>query len=297
VQSLLADLCGIRLSLGTLVALEADTAQALAQPYAELAAAVPQARVLGVDETSWREAGTLHWLWTAVTRQFAFYRLDRYRSRAAFTALLKAGENEAGEPPPAPVIISDRYSAYGHLPPEQRSLCWAHLARDFRAAQDRGGLDAVVGHWVLELLGKILHPWRQHCQGELTSEQFRAVIAVHQEALRIPLRWGSERGSRALRALCNDLLARWESLWTWLQVEGGEPTNNAAERALRAAVLWRKNSFGHQSESGEQFVERMLTTVNTLRLQRRNLWDYLVQTCEGATCGRPAPSLLPQAPA
>lgn len=116
VQSLLADLCGIRLSLGTLVALEADTAQALAQPYAELAAAVPQARVLGVDETSWREAGTLHWLWTAVTRQFAFYRIDRYRSRAALTALLKAGESVAGEPPPTPVIISDRYSAYGHLP-------------------------------------------------------------------------------------------------------------------------------------------------------------------------------------
>jgi transposase len=294
VQSLLADLCGIRLSLGTLVALEADTAQALAQPYQELAAAVPQATVLGVDETSWREAGTLHWLWTAVTRQFAFYRIDRHRSRAAFAALLGAGGTEAGEPPPGPIITSDRYSAYGHLPPEQRSLCWAHLARDFRAAQDRSGIDAVVGRWVLELLGKILVPWRQQRLGELTQEQLLTAIAPHQEALRTPLRWGSERGTRALRALCNDLLARWESLWTWLHVEGGEPTNNAAERALRAAVLWRKNSFGHQSETGEQFVERMLTTVNTLRLQHRNLWDYLVQTCEAAPWGRPAPSLLPQ---
>jgi transposase len=294
VQSLLADLCGIRLSLRTLVALEADTAQALAQPYQELAAAVPQAAVLGVDETSWREAGTLHWLWTAVTRQFAFYRVDRHRSRAAFTALLGSGGSEAGEPPPGPVNISDRYSAYGHLPPEQRSLCWAHLARDFRAAQERGGIDAVVGRWVLELLGKILVPWRQQRQGELTREQLLTAVAIDQEELRTPLRWGSERGTRATRALCSDLLARWESLWTWLHVEGGEPTNNAAERALRSAVLWRKNSFGHQSETGEQFVERMLTTVNTLRLQHRNLWDYLVQTCEAAPWGRPAPSLLRQ---
>lgn len=296
VQSLLGDLCGIHLSLGTLVALEADTARALATPYAELAAAVPQATVLGVDETSWREAGTLHWLWTAVTRNFAFYRVDRHRNRAAFTALLDAEATAAEEPPPRPVITSDRYSAYGHLPPEQRSLCWAHLARDFRAAQDRGGIDGIVGRWVLELLGKLLLPWRQYRQGELTREELLSAVAPHQEALRTPLSWGRERGSRATRALCNELLDRWESLWTWLHVEDGEPTNNAAERALRSAVLWRKNSFGHQSETGEQFVERMLTTVTTLRLQRRNLWDYLVQTCENATYGRPAPSLLPQAP-
>ena len=297
VQCLLTDLCGIRLSLGTLIALEADTAQALAQPYQELAASVPQATVLGVDETSWREAGTLHWLWTAVTPQFAFYRVDRHRNRAAFTALLGAGGTEAGEPPPGPVIGSDRYSAYGHLPPERRSLCWAHLARDFRAAQDRGGIDAVVGRWVLELLGTILVPWRRHRQGELTREALLTAVAPYQEALRTPLNWGSERGTQALRALCNDLRGRWESLWTWLHVEGGEPTNNAAERALRSAVLWRKNSFGHQSEAGEQFVERMLTTVTTLRLQRRNLWDYLVRTCEAATCGGSVPSLLPQASA
>jgi len=91
-------------------------------------------------------------------------------------------------------------------------------------------------------------------------------------------------------------LERWPSLWTWLTVEDGEPTNNAAERALRPAVLWRKSSFGHQSETGEQFVERMLTAVATLRLQGRNVWRYLVETCEAARCGEAAPSLLSQAP-
>lgn len=290
-QALLADLFGVRLSLGTLCALEADTARALAAPYAELASEVPRASVVGVDETSWKEAGTLHWIWTAVTQRFAFFRVDRHRSRAVFDALVPEVSAQAA----GPMVISDRYSAYGHLPADRRSLCWAHLARDFRAAEERGGIDAVVGRWVLEVFGKVLEPWHRYRKGELTRDAFRSEIAARQQELRAPLRWGEEHGSRKTRALCRDLLEHWPSLWTWLEVEGGEPTNNAAERALRPAVLWRKSSFGHQSEAGEQFVERMLTAVTTLRLQGRNIWRYLVETCGAARQGASAPSLLSQA--
>jgi len=294
-QAVLEDLFGVRLSLGTLCALEADTARALAAPYAELASEVPRAAVLGIDETGWKEAGTLHWIWAAVTQHFAFFHVDRHRSRAVFTTLVP--EETAAGGKAGPVLITDRYSAYDHLPPERRSLCWAHLARDFRAAEERGGIDTVVGRWVLEVFGKVLLPWHQYQKGELEREAFLAEMAARQEELRVPLRWGEEHGAAKTRALCRDLLSRWPSLWTWLEVEGGEPTNNAAERALRPAVLWRKSSFGHQSETGEQFVERMLTAVTTLRLQGRNVWRYLVQTCEAARRGEPAPSLLSQAPA
>jgi transposase len=288
-QALLADLFGVQLSLGTLCALEADTARALAAPYGELAAEVPRTAVLGVDETSWKEAGTLHWIWTAVTKQFAFFYVDRHRSRAVLQAVLP---ETAGT---GPVVISDRYSAYGHLPAERRSLCWAHLARDFRAAEERGGIDAVIGRWVLEVFGKVLAPWHRYRAGELRREAFLAEIQARQQELQTPLQWGAEHGSRKTRTLCDALLNQWSSLWTWLEVEGGEPTNNAAERALRPAVLWRKSSFGHQSETGEQFVERMLTAVTTLRLQGRNVWLYLVETCVAARQGASAPSLLPQA--
>lgn len=294
-QAVLADLFGVRLSLGTLSALEADTARALLGPYEELAAEVPRAKALGVDETSWKEAGTLHWLWTAVTPQFAFFHVDRHRSRAVFAGLVP--EDTASEGLTGPVVMTDRYSAYDHLPPERRSLCWAHLARDFRAVEERGGIDTVVGRWVLEVFGKVLAPWHQYRKGELAREAFLAEITARQQELQAPLRWGAEHGSSKTRALCRDLQERWPSLWTWLEVEGGEPTNNAAERALRPAVLWRKSSFGHQSETGEQFVERMLTAVTTLRLQGRNVWHYLVQSCEAARRGEPAPSLLSQASA
>jgi len=199
-QALLAELFGVRLALGTVAALEADTAHALAAPYQELAEAVPQAAVLGVDETSWKEAGTLHWIWTAVTRRFAFYHVDRHRSRAAFETLLGVEDPAAGRA--SPLVITDRYSAYGHLAPDRRSLCWAHLARDFRAAEERGGLDAVVGRWVLEVFGKVLASWRRHRAGELAREAFLAEIALRQEELRAPLRWGEEHGSPQTRALC-----------------------------------------------------------------------------------------------
>lgn len=71
-------------------------------------------------------------------------------------------------------------------------------------------------------------------------------------------------------------LLAWEpALWTFAAVEGVEPTNNHAERLLRSGVLWRKNAFGCPSESGCRFVERMLTVVQTLRLQQRPVLDYL----------------------
>jgi len=71
-----------------------------------------------------------------------------------------------------------------------------------------------------------------------------------------------------------------------------EPTNNAAERAIRPAVLWRKGSFGTHSPGGSRFVERMLTVAATLRQQGRNVIEFLTRACEAALHGQAAPSLL-----
>ena len=92
---------------------------------------------------------------------------------------------------------------------------------------------------------------------------------------------------------CQQLLKLEPAFWTFVTHEGIEPTNNAAERALRPAVLWRKNSFGSQSEAGSLFVSRMLTVVTTLRSQNRPVLDYLVDACRAARQELPAPSLLP----
>ncbi len=91
---------------------------------------------------------------------------------------------------------------------------------------------------------------------------------------------------------CRELLAVEEALWTFVRVEGVEPTNNHAERMLRPAVLWRKNSFGCQSESGCRFVERMLTVVQTLRLGKRPVLAYLHEAIAAHRAGLPTPKLL-----
>ena len=97
-------------------------------------------------------------------------------------------------------------------------------------------------------------------------------------------------------ALCRDLDHWWEALWTFTKVEGVEPTNNDTERALRPAVLWRKGSFGTDSELGSRSAERMLTAAATCRQQGRRLLDFLVAAGEAVLRGTPAPSLLPARP-
>jgi transposase len=82
-------------------------------------------------------------------------------------------------------------------------------------------------------------------------------------------------------------------LWTFVTQQGVEPTNNAAERPLRRGVLWRRRSFGTQSEAGSVFVERILTAVITLRQQKRDVLDFLTEASKAKTCGDHAPSLLP----
>ena len=77
-----------------------------------------------------------------------------------------------------------------------------------------------------------------------------------------------------------------------MEVEGVEPTNNASERALRPAVIWRKLSFGTQSERGSRFVETILTVVETCRRQSRNIFRYVRQAIEARFANRPTPSLI-----
>ena len=116
-----------------------------------------------------------------------------------------------------------------------------------------------------------------------------------------PTRWEVERlleagqscGTPKTEGTCRAILKRRQALWTFVRHEGVEPTNNAAERAIRPGVLWRKGSFGTHSADGSRFVEAMMTVAATLKQQHRNVLDYLTVACEAALFGEPPPSLLP----
>jgi transposase len=279
-------LFGVPVALGTVAAMEQETSAALAAPHAEARHAVQSAPVKNVDETSWKLAGKLCWLWTAVTAQVACFVLHARRGAKGLTALL--GEAITG------IVCSDRWSAYGRLPARRRQLCWAHLKRDFQKCVDRGGAAAVaVGETGLAVVAEVFAAWHLFRGGGLDRPGLQRRLSGVAEALGEVLRLGQQCADSKVATFCGNVAALEPALWRFVVEDGVEPTNNAAERALRRAVLWRKRSFGSQSAGGMRFVERMLTVVGTLRLQDRTVLSYLEEAVNAHRAGLPAPKLLP----
>ena len=178
-------------------------------------------------------------------------------------------------------------------PHAPRALCWAHLKRDFQALVDRGGAAAPIGRWGLIEIARLFALWHRLRAGEISRKELQRQLVPIQARMGRLLWRGDENPDRKAAALCRDLNTWWAGLWTCARVEGVEPTNNVAERALRPAVRWRTGSFGSDSESGSRLAERLLTVVASCRQQGRQLLDFLVAAGEAAVRGTPAPSLLP----
>jgi transposase len=190
------------------------------------------------------------------------------------------------------VVGSDRWSAYQRFPAERRALCWAHLERAFQGLADRGGEAEPIGCWGLAEIERLFALWHCFRAGDFARPELQRRLIPLQARLGRLLRRGQESPDHKAAALCRELRRWWPALWTFARVDGVEPTNNAAERALRPAVLWRKGSFGSDSEAGSRFAERLLTVVASCRQQGRPLLAFLVAAVEAALRGSPPPSLL-----
>lgn len=284
-QALLDDLFGVEVGLGTIANLEQATTQAVAEPVAEARAYVHSQPAAYADETGWREGSQRAWLWTAVTEWVTVFVVRRSRSGKVAQELL--GEGFWGW------LVTDRWSAYSWYPTWRRQLCWAHLLRDIEAMITRGGRSAEVGEALRGEARKMFHWWHRVRDSTLTHASFRTYMQpVRREVERL-LEVGQSCGVPKTEGTCREIFKLRQALWTFVRHEGVEPTNNAAERAIRPGVLWRKGSFGTQSAEGSRFVEAMMTVVATLKQQHRNVLDYLTTTCQAALGGEPAPSLLP----
>ena len=285
VEEVVETVFGVPVALGTVSAAEQEVRAALAPAHAEVAAHVQAAPVKHVDETGWKQSGQLCWLWTAVTAGASYFVVHARRGLAGLTALL--GEAVTG------LLVTDRWGAYNRLGVYQRQLCWAHLKREFQGLVDRGGPGKALGAELLCFSEDVFHWWYRVRDGTLSRASLRTYIDEQRPWLRELLARGRTCGCAKAEALCAGLLAWEPALWAFVRVEGVEPTNNAAERALRPAVLWRKRSQGSRSEAGCRFVERMLTAVQTLRVQQRNVLAYLQEAISAQRAKLPAPKLLP----
>lgn len=273
------------LGVGSVGTLCQATSDALAAPVAEAVATLPYAAVVNADETPWKEGKARPWLWVAVTALVTVFQITTSRSSQVIKQLL--GEDYCG------TLGTDRYAGYAWLDVAWRQLCWAHLTRDFRALVDRGGPAVPLGKEALRLVQRLFTAWHQFEAGALDRAGLQTAIAPIQDALAALLHAGQENADTQAAGLCRALLRLWPALWTFVEVEGVEPTNNAAERALRPAVLWRKGSRGTRSAAGARFVERLLTVSATCKQQGRSVFAYLTDVCATAHRGEPAPSLLP----
>ena len=281
----LDNLFGVPMSVGTISQSEKATTEVVAEPVEEARTYVHAQRVAHLDETSWRQGDQRAWLWVAVTSLVTVFLIRMSRGGQVARELL--GEHFSG------ILVTDRYSAYNWYPVRWRQVCWAHLLRDFEAIRGRGGASEEIGEAVLAKAHQMLRWWHRVCEGTLQRSTFRAYMRPLSREVEHLLEAGSRCGVSATEGMCHELLKRREALWTFVQVEGVEPTNNAAERAIRPGVQRRKISFGTQSEEGSRFVESMMTVVATLKQQKRDILAYLTAAHEAALRGEAAPSLLP----
>jgi transposase len=265
--------------------LERQSAAALEGPYNELACSVHEAEAVNIDETSWREQRRKVWLWATVTPLLTVFTIARHRSGEIARALLGSKDDQ--------VVGSDRYSAYDWIMARWRQICWAHLRRDFQAMIDRGGAGAATGRRLLRLSNRLFRHWHRVRDGTLQWSSFQERMSRLRREVKHALEDGSRCSCATTAATCFEILKVEEGLWCFARVPGIEPTNNAVERALRPAVLWRRISGGTDSASGSRFVERMLTVVATCRQQGRNVLDYLTSCFEAQCRGQAIPSLLP----
>ena len=284
VVQLCSDLLGLRISLGMIAKLERITADVLEHPVAELVERVKSAGAANIDETGWRENGRKAWLWVVVTSLGIVFRIAR--SRAGGVAREMPGEE------PKPIVISDRFPGYEWIGRKSRQVCWAHLRRDFQAMIDRNGGGAEIGRRLLWQSGKLFEAWHKARDGTIRRSTFLQAVGWLRPMVRLTLERGAACACPKTATTCVELLRLWECLWTFTRVEGVEPTNNAAERALRHAVIWRRISGGTDSETGSRFVERMLSAMATCRQRKLGVLDYLTRCHRARLTGGEPPSLL-----
>lgn len=304
VQAAFKDLFGIVLALGTVNALRQEVSIAIAKPVEQAAEYIKSQPVINADETSFKQGNSDEnnptnskaWLWVAVTELVTVFRVTLSRGQLSAQILLGTVLTA--------IIITDRWNGYNCFPLNQRQLCWAHLKRDFTKISEREGKAGEIGKELLNLQSELFNLWHKVRDKTLTRQGFiQQADEIRQKVFTLlksgasyqPIK--SENSALALTSrACKELLKLEPAMWLFVRVEGVEPTNNAAEQAIRPAVLWRKNSFGTQSLNGSIFVARIFTVVMTLRSQNKNILDFLVDSCQSFRYGNVAPSLLPDIP-
>jgi hypothetical protein len=287
VEVLLAQVLGIEISLGSTQKCWEEASQAVAAPVQELERQLRNEPVLNADETGWRSNGDKRFLWAFVAARYVVYTVAATRGSEVLIGLLGAVFQG--------ILCSDRFSAYLKYHKGKAQFCWAHLKRNLlgiveftkSSAVERFCRDALAQH------ARLFRLWHKFRGGQIDRSQLiLRSIPIQKRIVELAERHLDSR-HREVRNLATALFEHNQRLFTFLEEEGVEPTNNSAERALRTGVQWRKICFGNRSAAGELATARLLTVAETCDLRKLNTLVYLAAAIAGHRRHQPATSLLP----
>ena len=280
------DIFNFQLSRAMVCKAEKNVSKALKLPVDQAKYFIRSADKVGVnaDEPGFKEKGKSMWAWIAITCHVAVFIIRTSRGKKVAQELL--GADFKG------ILCSDRYSAYKWVPESQRQVCWAHLDRDFRKISERSGTSKEIGIDLLKQTDDLFHCWHQYKENTINLQTLRKKtkpIRIFIEGL---LRRGMRSKNLRTAGTCRNILSYESALWRFLEADDIEPTNNLAEQMIRTLAIWRKTSFGTQSQAGTLYMERIMTVVATCKLQGRNILNYLTTAVKSYVRKINPPSLL-----
>jgi transposase len=287
-QLFVESLCGIPVSVGSVSNLEKELTEASQPMMKEIEETAQRAERGNADETGFGlQDGKQGWLWVLVTPIAVLFRVFVGRGQEYASRLLGKFEG---------ILTSDRWGGYNRYPKEKRQICWAHVLRDFQAMCEGGGDGESIGLGLRKEAKKMFR--KHHRFRRWKEEQERrgvkvslTVLESQLEGIRRRVKLLLEEGVRRGVAKCAGLLKYEEQLWTFTREEGAPPTNNAAERALRPAVVWKKRSYGVESERGARYVESMLSLWATCRCNGVNTVEFLRELIQAHRSKTALPSI------
>ena len=257
VQQLIQSVLNIPIATGTIQKIVDRSSEAILPVYEMIGNQARRSWCNYVDETSWFNHNELQWLWAMVNERVALYRVDAHRSKKAFEELVQDWQG---------ILISDSYNLYRSWV-YGRQTCLAHLIRKGDALAERKKRDLrLFGQCMASHLRQLVRFSKDPPDSVQWSEFYTYLMFT------LSL-WEGDKTDAG--QLARQVQREMDALWTFLDHEGIEPTNNRAERALRSGVLWRKRSLGTQSEKGKRWVERVLSLKETCRLRATSTFAVL----------------------
>ncbi|HXY74148.1 MAG TPA: IS66 family transposase [Dehalococcoidales bacterium] len=273
------------ISLGTVFNKQKIVNAAMETPVRELLPLVKKSHGVHSDETGHNRDGKNQWMWGFISNTAAFFSIQASRGKKVLHSLLGDFKN---------ILISDRYVVYNMFDSSRRQICWAHLKRDFTKLSEKDNkILARIGKNLLECESKLFKMWHDFKNEKITRDE----LLRQAEPVRCRIGELLEQGSytdpllRAAR-FCKNLLENFNALWTFLEIDDIEPTNNHAERSLRPAVIWRKKYFCTRSDYGTEYVARSVSINATCKLQKKSSFNFLCTLLQNHFSGINTPALL-----